>query len=355
MGNIRKLFFIFCLSLLIPRYAFCSVLNGEEVIVGTTFSQLQCEYLNLDWKETYKKILEMGFDLLRLGAYWNRIEKEEGVYDFRELDWQLSEAGIKKQKVILTVGMKAPRWPEFHLPGWLLEGLRVRPARNVAGHAIVREKTLQFIEAVVTRYKETPEIIAWQVENEPLDRSGPHNWWISRDFLKQEASLVKRIDKKGRPIVLNAATYPNRFLRIFSRLRYTTNPVYQIIELAEIPALNIYSSVGHEVASMKICFFSKPLEYKKYFGDIIAYAKSRDKELWVSELQAEPWEPGQLVHLKEGEAISCSPANYAGTFRDIRSLGIDVILLWGVEYWHYRREAHNDSSWLEEAAAILKK
>lgn len=349
-----KLTFAFCLGLLNLNYAFCDTLIDNKGEVGTTFSQVQCEYLNLDWKEIYKKTLEIKFDILRLSAYWNRIEKEEGVYDFRELDWQLREAKRDRQKIILTVGMKAPRWPEFHMPGWLLIGLNVRSGRDIAEQPIIREKTLQLIEAVVSRYKESPEIAAWQVENEPLDRSGPNDWRISQDFLEQEVALVKMVDTKKRPIILTSATYPNRFLRILSRLRYIRNPMYQIIDLAEIPALNIYSSIGHDIANIKICFFSKPPEYKKYFGDIIAYAKSRHKELWVSELQAEPWEPGQLVHLEEKESITCSPENYAETFKDIRLLGINVVLLWGVEYWFYRKEVHNDYSWLKEAREILK-
>jgi beta-galactosidase GanA len=32
----------------------------------------------------------MGFDIIRIGAYWNRIEKEEGIFDFNELDRQIA-------------------------------------------------------------------------------------------------------------------------------------------------------------------------------------------------------------------------------------------------------------------------
>ncbi|MGB3081378.1 MAG: hypothetical protein WBB86_00140, partial [Candidatus Omnitrophota bacterium] len=49
----------------------CSVLCAEPVRVGTTFSPRQCEYLDLDWKKTYLSVLELGFDIIRLGAYWS--------------------------------------------------------------------------------------------------------------------------------------------------------------------------------------------------------------------------------------------------------------------------------------------
>ncbi|MDD5584782.1 MAG: beta-galactosidase, partial [Candidatus Omnitrophica bacterium] len=213
---------------------------------GTTFSQVQCEYFGMDWKEAYKKTLEMDFDVVRLGAYWNRIEREESKYDFSELDWQLKELQGKKTKVLLVVGMKAPRWPEYFIPDWLMRTVKSRHSVNIAANQAIRKHTLTFIEAVVTRYKDNENIVAWQVENEPLNRSGPRNWWISADYLKEEIALVKRLDDTRRPIVVNVLSLPNTFLRFFSRLQYKKNPIYETIDIAQIPAINVYARIGHQ-------------------------------------------------------------------------------------------------------------
>ena len=105
---------------------------AEPIRVGTTFSPRQCRYLQVDAKKTLKEILKTKFDLIRLSAYWDELEPREGVYDFSGLDWQIAEAVSKQIPIILTVGMKAPRWPEFFIPPWLLTRLRLRKGADVS-------------------------------------------------------------------------------------------------------------------------------------------------------------------------------------------------------------------------------
>ena len=62
-------------------------------ILGTTFSQVQCEYLVLDYQKTFQEVCNMGFDVVRLCSYWNRIQPDQkGKYDWGEFDWLLNEA-----------------------------------------------------------------------------------------------------------------------------------------------------------------------------------------------------------------------------------------------------------------------
>jgi len=206
----------FLIILIFTGTTHCAVpVYADDIRTGTTFSQVQCEYLDMDWKDVYLEVLKMDFDVIRLAAYWNRIEKEQGVYDFRELDWQIEKTEEKGVKILLTVGMKAPRWPEYFIPAWVMSKTKVRPGANVANNKTIREDTLSFIEAVIKRYRDKDIIIAWQIENEPFNRSGPKNWWISKDFLMEEMDLVKKLDAKNRPIVINALSLPNAFLRFF--------------------------------------------------------------------------------------------------------------------------------------------
>ncbi|MGE5279237.1 MAG: beta-galactosidase [Deltaproteobacteria bacterium] len=315
--------------------------------VGTTFSPVQCAYLGLDWKETFQKTLSLSFDIIRLAAYWDRIERVPDVYDFSELDWQIEQARRAGVEVLLTVGMKAPRWPEFFIPAWVLEKEEIAFGSDVSTHPYVRARALKFIEAVAAHYAGEASIVAWQVENEPLNRAGAGQWRIGRSFLKEEIARVRRADPAARPVVVNAMTYANRYLRFLARLAYRRNPVYEVAEIADIPAYNIYPAIGERVLGAGMCFFSQPGRRLRYLEQIARAAVRRNKPFWVTELQAEPWEPGQLVHAARGMALTCGPANIEEGFREAKRLGADTVFLWGVEYWFFRQQVFGDPSWLE--------
>jgi len=330
----------------------CPGSSAGAVKVGTTFSQVQCEYLEMDWKDTYAKTLEMGFDIIRLGAYWSRIEKRDGVFDFSELDWQMQLARKRHQKVLLTVGMKSPRWPEYFIPQWLEKNAYLKNGADVSENPMIKKHVLEFIERTVTRYKDNSAVTAWQVENEPLNRAGPHEWRIAEGFLKEEIRTVEKIDNFKRPIITNVLVYPNKVLNFLARISYKNDPVIHTIDLAEIPAFNVYPIIGHKIGNAGICFRTEPKERIDYLRRLVSYAGNEKKEVWVTELQAEPWEPGHLVY-KGNAPITCWPESFPGTFLELRSCGIDTIFLWGAEYWIFRDKRYGDHSWRNAALGIL--
>jgi hypothetical protein len=321
--------------------------ENNKIKIGTTFSQVQCEYLGLDWRQAYKEVIDMGFDIIRLGAYWGRIQKKENEFDFSELDWQIKKAAQAKTPVLLTVGMKAPRWPEFFIPNWLKSKINLRSGSAASNNQLIQENVIVFIGKVIKRYQDRDIIIAWQVENEPLSRSGPDDLWIAKDFLIKEINLVKDLDSRKRPVVVNAMTYPNKFLRFLTEVIYNQDPVFQTIDVADIPALNIYSAIGHKFFDREICFFTEPQERVYYLQQFVSYADNQGKPLWVTELQAEPWEPGELVHTGKEQALTCSPQDLITSFKELRSLDVDAIFLWGVEYWLYRHQQYQVKSWIK--------
>jgi len=331
------------LFVMLPRTA-CA--EARKARVGVTFSQVQCEYLGMDWRETYREVLALNVDILRLGAYWGRIEKQKGEFDFSELDWQIRQAAQHNVRVLLTVGMKAPRWPEYFIPAWLAKEADFRFGSAVSDRPAVAERALIFISKVIERYKDEEVIIAWQVENEPFSRAGPKELWIRGSFLKNEVDLVRELDGRGRPVVLNAMTYANGFLRFFARLLYVKNPVYEIIDIAQIPALNVYPAIGHKVIGTEICFWTTPRGRIAYLRRFVDHARRQNKSLWVTELQAEPWEPGELVHTGKAQPVTCGADRFIAAFDELRSLGIDTVFLWGVEYWLYRKHQHDDPTWV---------
>ncbi|MBL7073434.1 MAG: beta-galactosidase [Candidatus Omnitrophica bacterium] len=319
--------------------------EAADIKIGTSFSPVQSEYLGMDWKKTYIEVLEAGFDIVRLGSYWNRIEKTEGVYDFSALDWQIKEAELRGIPIVLTVGMKAPRWPEYFLPEWLLKQVRLPARKDVSNNKRVRDLTLGFIEKVVIRYRDKPIITVWQVENETLNRIGEKLWYIGTDFLKEEVELVRKLDGGKRPILVTSATYPNKFLRVLARLFSCAKPIEQYIDIADIIGINVYPTIGYKFLEMGMHFKTNKKERIKYFTAVKNYIEENGKEVWVTELQAEPWEPGHLVYMNEKVPISGDPKETEQFFLELKNIGIKTIFLWGVEYWRFRKWKYKDKEW----------
>jgi hypothetical protein len=98
-----------------------------DVRLGLTFSARYAADLGLDWRETYRALLdEIGVRRLRLPVYWDLIEREKGRTDFEDLDWQIAEAKKRGATLILAIGQRVPRWPECHIPAWAKEDRALR-------------------------------------------------------------------------------------------------------------------------------------------------------------------------------------------------------------------------------------
>lgn len=326
---------------------------AQPLYLGTTFSQKQCVYLGMDWKEAYLATLELDLDFIRLGAYWDELEPEPGVFNFEALDWQMAQAKKKGKPVILVIGMKAPRWPEFFIPGWLLKQLELPRGGDVARRELLRKRTLQMVRTVLERYRDQEHVQYWQVENEAFDRSGPSFWWIHPEFVEQEIRLVKSLDFLERPVILTTATFPNRFLRIMMRLFGRRDALREARRLGDILALNIYPIIGHQW-TWKRSYYRTRLEGRRhYLEPLLKELDPMDKPIWVSELQAEPWEPGHLVYTDQPHPTTSHPDMLGGYVQEMRDLGIEAVLLWGVEYWYYRKVKQDDPSWWDSVSALL--
>ena len=87
--------------------------------IGATYSHHEIDYLKLDQNKSLTEVLDFGFDIIRLGAYWQEMEPKQGQFMTEPLSSILEQCQQRKQQVVLTVGMKAPRWPEFYIPNWV--------------------------------------------------------------------------------------------------------------------------------------------------------------------------------------------------------------------------------------------
>jgi len=73
------------------------ILPNPKSSEGIVYSIKQAESLGLDPLAAYEDILnDLNPERLRIIAYWDRIEKQKGVFDFKEIDFLMNKAREKK-------------------------------------------------------------------------------------------------------------------------------------------------------------------------------------------------------------------------------------------------------------------
>ncbi|MGE3267491.1 MAG: beta-galactosidase [Chloroflexota bacterium] len=317
--------------------------QAHAIALGFTFSQRQAEYLTLPWTEVFDAALDLSPTVIRLGAYWDEIEPREGVYNWSTLDTQLDRAAERNLDVILTVGMKAPRWPEYFLPPWLARRLKIEDGATISDQQEIQQRTLAFVEQVVRRYRDHDAIAYWQIENEPLDPAGPHRWSIGQEFLAREIKLVRDLD--SHPIIVTMFVEINPLLLTPWHQREVRSRAATILTMADVLGLDLYPNRGYRSSSGDWYFSWPAWMWTPTVIELQQMARNLGRPIWIMEAQAEPWEPGQLVYTGAPVSRSVNPARASAAVGALRAAGFDTILLWGVEHWYMRRELHQDVGW----------
>jgi len=287
--------------------------------IGISLSHLQLNELKIDLAYALNESIKCQFAFIRLSLYWDEIEKKPRTYDFSIIKKFLNFYQKNQQSIILTVGVKAQRWPEYYWP----EHIEKKSLNNQKA----RKSLLQFIETSIKELKEYTCIKYWQLENEPLDPSGPNQEIIPLDFLKKEAKLIKNIDQ--RPIIITL--WGNEIIKrdLLSKLTKITNYIgldlYYKQFIGEIFAKSIYL---RPLQSHK--------ELKKYLD------KFPNLNFWITELQAEPWEKNAEAYFSD-HPKSISPQQLLKNFKQASLLGMDKIIFWGFEYCLWKKINGDDS------------
>lgn len=169
----------------------------DQITYGMSFNTPYARELGLDWQTTYDVILnDLGVRRLRLAAHWPMVEPVSGTYNFSELDYQIQRAEEVGATVILAVGRRLPRWPECHVPEW---ATKLSTADQQAAQ-------LQYMEQVINRYKDSPAIIMWQIENEPFLKmfAFEHCGNLDVSFLEQEIELARSLDSTRQILITDS-------------------------------------------------------------------------------------------------------------------------------------------------------
>ena len=309
--------------------------RDQPTIVGATFIPDYARHFGLDPEETMRAMTnELGIKNFRLVSYWNKGEPTEGVYDFSELDWQFALAEATDSKVSLAIGLRQPRWPECHMPTW---------AENMS--MIEWEPRLkQYMKATMERYKDSPALESYQLENEFfLSVFGicPDH---SRDRLIREYEFAKAVDSEH-PIIItrsnNAWGYPigepqpDKF------------------------GVSIYKRVWDKTLTKRYVEYPFPAWF---YASLAGGGKIlTGKDLFIHELQTEAWLPDNgEFHMNEVASIPEQEKSLnAERLRDrityAQGTGMKQMDLWGVEWWYWQKTKAGKSDLWDTAKAEIER
>ncbi len=336
-----------------------------STLLGISFRSPQIDALKLDAQATLQTLLSYPFHLIRLGAYWNRIEPEPGTFYTDELDWQIDAAEQAGKQIILGIGpLKNFGYPEFFVPAHYLtppfpEHRRIKPSLYPSLLAAITE----FITRLIERYKGRKSIVAWQVEHEAVDPLGlEHSWRLDASFVEKEIEIVRQADST-RPIMLNGFL-PTSLPVCFSqwwRTRDQGDSLAVAQRLADMVGIDYYPRHALMTIGNKTFYLNGEQSFwqRNRRQHVQAWTRTHKQQLLISEGQAEHWEtvtvpPNPAQH----SMYSCSPeqviANYNTCMRWSQAENpFYAYLFWGAEYWIVRNQ-DADPSYLKAFARILE-
>lgn len=305
---------------------------NEPMQVGVTFIPRYARYFELDAQETMQAMIDdLGMRRFRLVSYWNDVEDTKGVYDFSELDWQFKKAEESGSKVSLAMGLRQPRWPECHVPGWALNQPKEQWYPELK----------QYMAAVVERYKNSPALESYQLENEFFLSVFGECTDFDRDRLVDEFNYLKELDP-NHPIIISRSNNAIGF------------PIGD--PQPDKFGISVYKRVWDKTITKRYFEYPFPAWFYGFLaggGEILT-----GKDMIIHELQAETWMPeGFSVKTAstEEQYKSMNPDRLRDRIEYGRATGMRTIDLWGAEWWYWRKVKFNDPALWNTARDEIKR
>ncbi len=323
-------------------------------LAGFSFSPLISVWANRDPAADLGLLLRTtNPDIVRLPVYWESVEPTPTALDFSSIDSLLAVvaehnlSAPNPTRVVLTIGARNFLYPELHEPAWA--GPRSQP---FISDVQVAHAYHTYIDASISRYRASSLLYAWQVENEAFDYVG--NAFTGYDEITPEqvaweVGEVHRLDPAHKAVtttfdgwnvgVDQMQLYAAPLLWLMHG--YPSGHPEQALEAGDALGLDLY--VDGPSTPFKFAGTGLLAQWKsEAVAFWVARAHSMGKDVWLAEMQAQPWYelPGNFT-----------TADLVASARQYRQDDLQVVLLWGVETWLY------DPAWLDagrQAIAILR-
>jgi hypothetical protein len=205
-----------------------------------------------------------------------------------------------------------------------------------------------YFDATLLRYRDSPLLYAWQVENEPFDyvtntQTGPDQ--IDPAQIQWEIDEVHHLDS-AHPAV--TTTY-NAWNVIVDWMQMKTPPLLGLLHgypsghpetaLDEADALGLDIYVDGPSVPLRFTTVALRTSWKaetiRFWAGL---AQEQGKELWLTEMQAQPW----------SQVDGFTTDDLLGAARTYREDPLTVVLLWGAETWL------KDPAWMTAAAQSMR-
>ena len=310
-------------------YFISSIPTPETYTYGVSFNTPYARELGLEWEEVYTAILDdLGVRHLRLAAHWPMVEPEDGTWNFSELDRQMELAEAYDADVVFAVGRRLPRWPECHVPEW---------AKNLSWEE-QQEAIREYMRMVVERYKDSPALLYWQVENEPFLTvfAYEHCGSLDSKFLDEEIALVKKIDA-NHPVLVTDSGNLGMWYGAYRRGDLFGTSVYVYLNN---PQTGPFKTVLPPEA-----YLVKRTLMELVFGT---------KKTLLIELSLEPWLQESIATAPLESQLELMPrARMDEIITYARETKFDTQYLWGAEWWYWLKTVHQHPEYWERVQRLL--
>jgi hypothetical protein len=339
-GFLRRFgFIILAIIVLFTAYSFAvsewyvNKHKNQPLVLGATFIPDYAQSFGLDPMQTLNAMLsDLKLKQVRLVSYWSEIEPTPGKYDFSQLDQEFALANKHGAKVSLSVGLRQPRWPECHEPGWVT----IDPNNRQSWEPQLNK----FIGTVVHRYKNNPALQDYELENEYFMKVFGECKDFDRSRLIAEYNLVKGLDTNHHVIVSRSDNWVGV-------------PIGQ--PTPDEFAISVYKRVWDATFTHRYYEYPLPAKFYAMLAGTEELISGRD--MIIHELQAEPWTPNglQITQISKQEMYkSMNPQRLKSRIEYGEATGMRTIDLWGAEWWYYMKVKQNDpGEWnmVKQAAA----
>ncbi|MBU0976154.1 MAG: hypothetical protein ABIE03_05105 [Patescibacteria group bacterium] len=329
--------------------------------IGTTFDLERAQNWGLNCKKSLERIIDLGLSPIRIGIKWNKVcnnsppkadqpmarklkdqNLKQGNYNWTEYDHIFEYLNRNKIPTILATGMKSPQWPEYYTPNNLITQFTINNPK-------FKNSLFSFINACIKRYSHLSNITHIQIENEPFLPSGPNKRRLSEVLLTEEISKAR--EKTKLPILLTAQGLPTTGI-IAEYLRGRHKYKKTLTDLGNAIGLNIFPVIhDHFLFGSTKTFKASKLAWK-YFDRLVNEIKSKDKECLITELQAEPWEGKEPDFKNPYGNKTCNPDMVKDYLKRVGDIGIETVLLWGIEF-HLKCETQGNDTWIKMIEQVL--
>lgn len=296
--------------------------TSKPLQMGVSFVPDYATSLGLEPQATMDGLLNLGIKHFRLVSYWSDIEQTKGQYDFSQLDWQFKKAEAAHAKISLSIGLRQPRWPECHMPDWATN----QPVSEW------QPQLQKFMGATIERYKNSPSLQSYQLENEYFNTAFGGCTNFDRNRLIAEYNQVKKADPVH-PVIISRS---NNDVGI---------PINE--PKPDLYGVSVYKRVWDAGVTHRYLEYPFPAWF---YGFLAAAQKINDgRDMVIHEMQAEAWAPNgkSITEISLAEQNkSLDATRLKGRFDYAKATGIRQIDFWGGEYWYYRLTVlHDPSLW----------